>query len=226
MEHVKVTDEWLYQYMPVLDAAIISELENKLDTSYRFSRKFERRMKRLIRKEAHPWLGYLQYISKRAAVLLIGFLITSFTVTMSVEAYREKFFETIKTFFEDAFILSYFTNANINKLISKEPLYLPQGYVEIDRSENENYFSVTYQNEEGKLILWDQMLITDSGSITFDLEYDYETQRELRGNEVTIYSYSAGYKSGYYEYEEYSYMIVAEALKEEEIYQIFESIFE
>ena len=73
MERVKVTDEWLYKYMPVVDAAIIQELEGRVDTEYEFSRKFERKMKRLIKREAHPWIGVVQNIIKRVAVFFVLF---------------------------------------------------------------------------------------------------------------------------------------------------------
>ncbi len=224
MEHMKVTDEWLYKYMPIVDAAIIHELESKTDMNYNFSKKFEKKMKRLIRKEAHPWLEIVQSIGKRVAVFLIGIIGVTFLFTMSVEAHREKFFETVKLFWEDSFIFSYFTDTNTNKLISSEPTYVPGGYVEIDRGGNENYLSITYQNQEGELLLWDQMLVTDGGSMTFDLEYDKEERKDIHGSEAIIYIYSNGFKSGYYEYEEYCYMVVTESLSVDEIYQMFESI--
>ncbi len=48
MEHVEVTDKWLYQYIPVLDRMIINKLENQAHTEYEFSSKFRYRMKHLI----------------------------------------------------------------------------------------------------------------------------------------------------------------------------------
>ena len=71
MQQIEVTDEWLYQYMPIVDEAIIRELEESTDYEYRFSAKFERKMRRLIWKEAHPQLpdsgfldtAYLRYLA-------------------------------------------------------------------------------------------------------------------------------------------------------------------
>lgn len=226
MERVKVTDEWLYKYMPVVDAAIIQELEGRVDTEYEFSRKFERKMKRLIKREAHPWIGVMQNIIKRVAVFFIGVIGITLIFTMSVEAYRVKFFETIKTIFEDSFMLSYFTESDTNKLASREPTYIPDGYQEIDRTENENYLSIIYENDKGEMLLWDQMLVTDGGSMTFDLEYDEEESKVISGSRATVFLYENGYKSIYYEYEDYSYMVVAESLSKEELYRMIESIFE
>ena len=36
MQQIEVTDEWLYQYMPIVDEAIIRELEESTDYEYRF----------------------------------------------------------------------------------------------------------------------------------------------------------------------------------------------
>lgn len=225
MKYVEVTDEWLYKYMPIVDAAIIQELESRIETEYEFSRKFEHRMKRLIRREEHHWIGMVQNVMKRVAVFLVGLIGAALICTMSVEAYRVKFFETIKTIFEDAFKLSYHTEMDSNKLVSREPIYIPDGYQEVERTGNENYLSIIYENDEGELLLWDQMLVTDGGSLTFDLEYEQEDSKVINGSIATVFLYEEGYKSLYYECEEYSYMVVTESLDKEELYRMIESIF-
>lgn len=224
MEHIEVTDEWLYRYMPTVDAAIIRELENQVSKDYEFSRSFERRMRRLIRKEAHPWLGTVYFFSKRAAVFFVCIISAMFLFAMSVEAYRTKFFETIVTYFEDSVLFSYLTDKNTTALVSREPAYIPNGYVETDRIENGNYLSITYENNQGKLILWDQMLATDGGSIVLDSEYDAKETRMIHGCNAIVFLYDGGYKSGYYEYGESSFMVVAEALSVDDIYKMFDSI--
>ena len=40
MKRIEVTDEWLYKYMPIVDEAIIRELEDGTDYGYQFSAKF------------------------------------------------------------------------------------------------------------------------------------------------------------------------------------------
>lgn len=226
MKYVEVTDEWLYKYIPIVDAAIIRELESRIETEYEFSRKFKHSMKRLIRLEAHHWIGRVQNVMKRVAVFLVGLIGAALICTMSVEAYRVKFFEAIKTFFEDSFKFFYYTELDSNKLESREPIYIPDGYQEAERTENENYLSIIYENNEEEMLLWDQMLVTDGGSMTFDLEYDQEESKVINGSIATVFLYENGYKGVYYEYEEYSYMVVTESLGEDELYRMIESIFE
>ena len=224
MEHITVTDEWLYRYMPVVDAAIIQELENRANTDYKFSREFKRKMRHLIKKEAHPVPEVMYNISKRAAVFFVCMISAALMFTMSVEAYRTKFFETIITYLEDSVLLSYFTDKNVIELARREPAYIPEGYTETDRTENEIYLSITYENNEGELVIWEQMLITDGGSMVLDSEYDAKDTKVIHGNNAIVFLYDNGYKSGYYEYEESSYMVVAEALSTEDIYRMFDSI--
>ena len=50
---MKVTDEWLYEKMPIVDAAMVRQLEVGTQKKYVFSDKFRKRMKRLIQKEKY-----------------------------------------------------------------------------------------------------------------------------------------------------------------------------
>lgn len=225
MEHVKVTDEWLYKCMPIVDAAIIQELENNTDTNYEFSHKFERRMKRLMRREAHPWLGTFYMVSKRAAIFLICILGATLAVTMSVEAYRNKFFETIKTFLGDAYELRYETNEAPDKIEEYyEPQYLPEGYKECERDVNENALMIIYENSEQSMIVWDQFLIADGGFMLIDTECDLEKTEVVNGKSVMFYLYNNGYAMAYFEDKYYAYCITADNSNVDELIRMIESI--
>ena len=50
MRSMEVTDEWLYQHMPVVDNAMITALENQVDREYVFSKRFEQKMQKVIRR--------------------------------------------------------------------------------------------------------------------------------------------------------------------------------
>ena len=41
---MRVTDEWLYKKMPIVDAAMVKRLEDDIDKEYVFSDKFIRHM--------------------------------------------------------------------------------------------------------------------------------------------------------------------------------------
>lgn len=46
MRSMEITDEWLYQHMPVVDNAMITALENQVDREYVFSKRFEQKCKK------------------------------------------------------------------------------------------------------------------------------------------------------------------------------------
>ena len=64
-------------------------------------------------------------ISCAAAVLCL--------YTMSVEGNRVKFFETVRTMWEDSELYTYFSDGEEGEFQSREPGYLPEGYVETER---------------------------------------------------------------------------------------------
>ncbi|MGN0426582.1 MAG: DUF4367 domain-containing protein [Agathobacter sp.] len=224
MESVKVTDEWLYKYMPVLDSAIINKLESQVNTEYEFSSKFKHRMRRLINQESHPWLREIQNIRKQVAVFLIVMIGTTFLFTMSVEAYREKFFETVKTIWEDSILYSYLKSMDTEEFQIHEPGYIPEGYRETERIEVDTLFSVVYENSIGEMITWDQMLVLNGGSLVVDSEYDSQITKVIYGDEVIISLYSDGYIGAYYEHGEYAYMLTADNLSAEEVCLMLESM--
>lgn len=224
MEHRKVTEEWLYNYMPIVDEAIIRELEETTNDQYQFSDKFERKMKKLIWREAHPRMSIFYRQFKRVAVFLFCIMSSIFLLSMSVPASRIKFFETVKTMFEDSVLYSYFVNEKQESFVCNEPAYIPAGYQEIDRIITEHWFNITYKNEYGEMIIWDQMLIQDGGSLVMDLEYDQQILKEINGDNVIINVYSDGYINAYYEHGQYVYLLVANHISIEDVSFIFQSI--
>ena len=50
---MQVTDEWLYEKMPIVDAAIIQRLEERVGKDYVFSNQFTKAMHRLIKRETY-----------------------------------------------------------------------------------------------------------------------------------------------------------------------------
>ena len=97
--------------MPVVDEALIRSIEKNVDYEYRFSDEFERRMKKLMRRERYLSLRKrAAQIVKRAAIFLLVLLAAVGVLTVSVEALRIRFFETIKEMFSDYYTLTYTTD--------------------------------------------------------------------------------------------------------------------
>lgn len=227
MEHVEITDKWLYQYMPVLDRAIIDELEKQAHTKYEFSSGFQHRMKHLIRHEAHPYLGVVQNILRRVAIFFTGIIGAALVLTMSVEAYRKEFFEAVKTIIEDTVLYKYHVStAETEEFVINEPKYIPEGYKEIERTESNILCSIVYENEIGEMITWDQTLVLNGDSMIIDSEYDSQIIKEICGEEAFLFLYSDGFIGAYYEKEKYVYLLTADDLSVEEVCNMLESLQE
>lgn len=224
MEHIKVTDEWLYKYMPIVDDAIIESLEKQVNYEYKFSKKFEKKMQRVIWQENHSVIAGMKKIVERVAMFFVSILCIGLIVTLSVEAYREKFFATLKTIYEDSVLYSYSSREENMILEITEPRFLPKGYVEKERMENGVSINIFYENSMGEQITWEQMLIDDGSSIILDTEYDTQVQRIVNGHTATVYFYEEGNSMAYYEADNYVYLITADQLTENEILEILASM--
>lgn len=224
MERISVTDEWLYKYMPVVDEAIVRELEDNTDYEYQFTDKFQRRMKKLIRREAHPWMGVFYRLFKKTAILFACVAGALFVITMSVEAYRLRFFTTVRSIMEARILYSYFTDKDQGTIQCKEPGCVPEGYQETERIMSEHWFSITYTDEDGNMITWDQFFVQDGQELIADAEYDRQITREINGNIAVILLYLEGDAYAYYEQGECVYVLTADNLNIDEMCSMLESI--
>lgn len=221
MRHMEVTDEWLYKYMPIVDEMRIGELEGHTDYAYSFSSRFERKMKRLMWEEAHPWITISYRQLKRVAVLGICVVISIFMMSLSVEGNRNKFFETVSTMLEDSVLYTYFADEEEGEFQAREPGYLPEGYRETERSLSDIHMYLIYENERGEMITWEQILVSAGTSIGMDMEYDAQVIQTVEGKFVTVYLYPDEFKSAYCEYEESVFILTADNLSVDEICKMF-----
>ena len=112
-----------------------------------------------------PFLNKIYSYTKKVAVVFIAFLISLFTITMSVEALRVKLFDMVKEVYEKFTIYKFKIDENDNKKVNflekKSINYLPDGFEEIDRAEYDNDISVTYSDGED-YITFNYLLIENS----------------------------------------------------------------
>lgn len=225
MKQMEVTDELLYQYMPIADEMDLDALEAEIaDEEIVLSKKFERRMKRLMWKEEHKWVAGFGKFMARVAVVLLCVLGVSLAVTMSVDAYRSKFFQTVQEIWEDSVVHTYDVGEEGQEFVPHEPSYIPEGYEEVRRAEGASSFSIEYANEDGNYIFWDQKLVGEGTWSAVDSKYEIEINELSNKGTLAIYQYPNQYIAAYFETEQYSYTIVADSLEINEIEDMFLSI--
>ena len=225
MKQMEVTDELLYQYMPIADEMDLDALEAEIaDEEIVLSKKFERRMKRLMWKEEHKWVAGFGKFMARVAVVLLCVLGVSLAVTMSVDAYRSKFFQTVQEIWEDSVVHTYDVGEEGQEFVPHEPSYIPEGYEEARRIETENMCSIQYENQEEGYIQYDQILIRDEGWNILDDNYVEEIICRTDKGMLKIYVYEDGFFRTYLETDLYVYLLTAESIESSEIEKIYNSI--
>lgn len=225
MEQINITDAWLYKYMPMVDEAIITEVEKNVDKNYIFSERFLKEMRKTIYYEKSiEFKSILAKIGKCAAIFILVVISSVFTITMSVKAYRVHFFETVKTIWEDSFFYTYFTENDEIDVEKYNFNYLPEGYKLLESSGNDNTITTIYENKNGEQLIIDQHLVSDKREIMFDLEYSTEREVDVKGINLDIYRYEDGFASAYYEYGNTVVIISADNLSDNEFIQIIENM--
>ena len=218
---MKVTDEWLYEKMPIVDAAMVRQLEVGTQKDYVFSDKFRKRMKRLIRKEKYMQVEkQLKKITQKIAAVALVMLVGALTVTMSVEAYRVRFFHTVKTVLDgNISIYSYESDEEkISDTILK-PQYIPDNYRLNEEKITDTTSFFEYGNGKKHLII--QQSIVTNEKMIFDTNYNSVEQIRINGMTVFLYGYTDDTFWAYGEYGNSVYVLAGDTIPKEEVEKIY-----
>ena len=225
MKKIEVTDELLYKYMPIADEMDLDALEEELaDEAFILSPKTEKKIKRLIWNEKHKWVVEFGKFMAKVAVVCFGILTIGLAVTMSVDAYRSKFFQTVQELLGDSALHTYDTNEDEQGFVPHEPTYIPEGYVEVSRFESEKVLSIEYMDNKGGYFCWDQSIAKEGTWSALDIEYEEQEIIKLTEGILIINYYEEDFIYAYYESEKYVYIATIMNMETEEIVKIFDSI--
>ena len=172
-----LSDEFLYKHIPRAETAALESFpaENELD--HVFSGRFLRKMKALLKYERRGSFGrFATQLGRVVAAILVLVIMLNTVLVVSVEAYREKFFEIIQTVTEKftSFFVDVDDDAPVTELVPIDPPYIPEGFDAIEKFSDAVSHTVIYLNEEGQEIYYVQSLVVD-GETHIDTE-DAELQ--------------------------------------------------
>lgn len=199
---MKLTDEMLCEYAQRAEELWLSVLPANAEIpEHKFSKKFEKRMKKLIRNQRRaPWVNKCISISKRAAVVAFAILTVSFSCLMCVEAYRAKFIEVITEIFEDltqfSFSSSFAAPTELGELTFD---YLPDGISEVYRESGpqNRSLSIYFEDVNGQRIRIEQEIVASGKQTTMILDTEnaevstinfngYEATLIVKGEHTTL----------------------------------------
>lgn len=218
---MKVTDEWLYAKMPIVDAVMVRQLEACTQKDYVFSDEFRKRMKRLIRKEKYMQVEkQLKRITRKIAAAAFVMLVGALTVTMSVEAYRVHFFHTVKTVLDgNISIYSYESDEEKISDTILTPQCIPDGY-RLNEEKITDATSVLEYGNGKKHLIFQQTIVTNEKMI-FDTNYNSVEQIRINGMTVFLYGYTDDTFWAYGEYGNSVYVLAGDTIPKEEIEIIY-----
>lgn len=190
-----------YKQIAQIMASHVDQQIQQLDTSQPvpISKENILRIEKISKKANSPF-RYVHRISKAAAIVIICATIT-LSVTMGVEAIRTP----ILNFFTDLFGQIFHVSTDDVGLLDKypkviqepcSPTYLPEGFVQAEKSETETEIVLTYQNDANQTIMFRQ-------SIVQSVTYDIPDGAEMLDDEFMV----NGYEGRLYRYDNKQYAI-------------------
>lgn len=190
---MKLSEEMLYEYARKAEVLWLNSLPSDVEIpEHKFSNKFERKMKKLIREQRRaPWLNKFISASKRVAIVALAILTVSFSCLMCVEAYREKLIEVITEIFEELTQFSFSSSRTEKTELGEISLeYLPDGMVEVYRECNSRIHnqSIYFEDMEGRKIGIDQDIMVDGkqSTVILDTEDADVSTIDFNGYEATL----------------------------------------
>ena len=189
MDKYEITDDLLFQHCTNVENFILEQIPDEEDIDYEYPKEFEKKIKKIIKEEKRgPFLNKIYSYTKKVAVVFIAFLISLFTITMSIEALRVKLFDMVKEVYEKFTIYKFKIDENDNKKVNfldkKSINYLPNGFEEVERVEYNNDVAITYSDGEDYITFND--LLIENSNLYMDIE-------NAKINKVQINNFYADY---------------------------------
>lgn len=221
-----INDDFLYKYVKSTENIIIENLPKEEELSHEFSKRFEKKVNKLIKQENRtPFMKSFINHSKRAAVIFLIFTTIAFATTMSVEAYRVKFIEIVIEVWEEFTSMIFKSNENSNdiKLIPSIPEYIPKGFSILEESTNDHMYSVIYIGGNNEEIFYEQRVLL-YGEIILDTENIEDETIEIGNQTITLFT-NKGVNQIYWNDGSYSYTLIS-SINKDEIIEMAKSILE
>lgn len=150
-----------------------------------FSAKFEKKMSKLLKAQKNLYWYFYNTASKRVAIVF-AVLVMLVTTACSVEEIREPMVNFIKKVYE-TFIEYTYEGDTVSSITKKyEIKELPEGFVQTQYLESDGFISITYENENRDMILFDQNA-TSASDFSWDNEHGKIYSKGIGSLAVEIY---------------------------------------
>ena len=221
-----IDDDFLYEHIRKVEIKMLDDLPKEEDLSHKFSKNFKKKMNKLIKEEKQtPFTKSFISYSKRVAAILIIALSVSFLATMSVEAYRVKFFEVITKVWEEFTSVRFETqDGRVDRILEPvNPGYIPEGFTILEQETDDYWNRIIYSNENDEEISYDQMIISNSETL-FDTEGVKVKTMKIKKQEINFFT-NKGVSQIYWNDDSNVYMLIS-TIDQEELIKVAKSVLE
>ncbi len=191
------------------------ELFNSIDTSegVNFSKKFERKMEKLLRKgKVEPFGIQLRRVLSRVAIVCLVVLSLSFTAMMSVSAIRQAIWNTIIEWYNSYFEVTVNDGDETteNETITEikeihKPTVLPEGVEEEILFNSQRLFFADYYKGDEHIGTFRQIILDETSSVHINSETAILSNYVCGENYITIIDYNDGQISMFWSDDYYFY---------------------
>lgn len=209
MDRYSIDDEFLYKHMKGTEDKIIDNLPNEEDLSHNFSKKFKSKMSRLLKEEKRsPFFNKFVNYGRRVAIICLIAISVIFASAMTIEAYRERFFDKVIEILENYTSITFHTDEDVivEDLVPRAPEYVPEGFSVYEEETYTSAYVVRYKNEEDVEIFYEQS--TARGQIMLDTESIEAEYVKIDNQKVMTYS-NKGFNQLYWDDKLYTYYIIS-----------------
>ena len=206
-----IMDEaYLYKYMPEAECYLLALIPPEEELYHKFSRRFERKMRELIKYERRtPWERKFFRGMKIAFAALAVILVLAFSSAMSVKASRLSIIEFFVEVFEELTSYSMKDEKQTGEVITPiESTYIPDGYKLIQRTKTYSDYFIAYENAVGDRIHYKQITMGDAVYL-WDTEHSDTRETVVDGYVVRIIEEETMY-TVYWNDGEYTYRLIGQ----------------
>lgn len=182
MGKIQVTDEFLYQYMSVLEEYVLNNFPKEEEISHEFSKSFLKKMDKLLKRAKQKERYRIPVRTwQRAVAGFVSIVLATFMASLSVEALRDKIFELIRIETPSTVENRYTLIDEQDEFLPYYPEYIPKQFKLVIDDLGEDYLVQSYEDAERNMFLVEQEQIVDGMTITLDNEYIETRPQKILG---------------------------------------------
>lgn len=139
-------------------------------------KKLNKKIQRMIREQSKVKHISFYVVVKRAAVLFLALLVASTITVLSVEAFRNKFFDWLFSFFpthtrvEFVDVIPSSDMDDTSQLNQYAPTYIPEGFTLVDIYESDQRYKLFYEKDTGERIIFEVRTVKDQNHTNVNTE--------------------------------------------------------